>query len=349
MNFYRHWYNLNEVRNKMLSDISSLGFYSTDTNEPYDGVSWERTIDGGSSVIYNAPRNLYWYKDLIHKCTLQRYVSEATQYEGDPSVKYRYRGAYYRISPSTKDTYSSHDSTPGYACSMLNTFNGNYPYYYYPIATEVFFMPLKDGGFLLNNKLPDYMGGTYGETGKSTFNMKIMPCTYSEGNPTAIGIDATDEARSPFYNTLIGIPPTNKSAVSNYIYIFSSYQRRSYASSIGYVPVFWDNKYNYFTDLTPFFDLQTNTITRYNFFKMHNKYYRPTSAEVNKQYMNFIPNVCVLSKIPYDNGFIDNIYYMTTCPTASISDDNYRGIFFSFAGRNFINIYGNMVLELPSY
>lgn len=345
MNFYRHWYNMNEVRNKMLSDISSLGFYSTDTNEPYDGVSWERTTKDSSSVD-NIP-NLYWYKDPIHKCTLQKYVTWSDKYEDN--IKYHYKGSYFRISPSTKNTKSDHESTPGLYCSMLNTFNGNYAYCDYPIATEVFFMPLKDGGFLLNNKLPDYMGSTYGELGKSTFNMKIMPITYSEGIPSAIGIDSTDEGRSPFYNTLIGIPPTNKSAISNYIYIFSSYQRKSYASSIGYVPVFWDNRGNYFTDLTPFFDLQTNTITRYNFFKMHNKYYRPTSAEVNKQYMNFTPNVCILSKVPYDNGFIDNIYYMTTCPTASMSDDNYRGIFFSFNGRNFINIYGNMVLELPSY
>lgn len=344
MNFYRHWYNLNEVRNKMLSDISSLGFYSTATNEPYDGVAWEKTVKDSSSVD-NIPSNLYWYKDPVHKCTLQKYVVWSDRFE--EGIKYHYKGSYFRISPSTKNTDGGHGSSPGDACTMLNTYNGNYAYYDYPIATEVFFMPLKDGGFLLNNKLPYYMGSNYGELGKSTFNMKIMPRTVSEGIPTAIGINSTDESVGPFYNTLIGVPPTNKSAVSNYIYIFSSYRRR-YWSPV-YRPIFYDNRANETTDLTPFFDLQTNTITKFNFFKMHNKYYYPEGNDINKQYMNFIPNVCVLSKVPYDNGFIDNIYYMTTCPTASISDDNYRGIFFSFSGRNFINIYGNMVLELPSY
>ena len=65
--------------------------------------------------------------------------------------------------------------------------------------------------------------------------------------------------------------------------------------------------------------------------------------------MNFTPNVCILTKAPYQSGFIDNLYMMTTCTRSKEQGATTKGDFFSFAGRNFINIFGNMVLELPSY
>jgi len=81
----------------------------------------------------------------------------------------------------------------------------------------------------------------------------------------------------------------------------------------------------------------------------HDLYFKQAGKGMNYPKMDFNPNVCVLTKYPYDNGFIDNLYMMTTCPNSYEQGQTTQGDFFSFNGRNFINIFGNMVIELPGY
>ena len=60
-------------------------------------------------------------------------------------------------------------------------------------------------------------------------------------------------------------------------------------------------------------------------------------------YTNVNENVCSMIKMPYDNGYIDGVYLLTTAPQ-QLED----ATFFSFDGRNFLNVFDNYVVELPS-
>lgn len=54
-------------------------------------------------------------------------------------------------------------------------------------------------------------------------------------------------------------------------------------------------------------------------------------------------NTCVLVKMPYNNSFCENVYLMSTAP-----QEVKPASFFSFGGRNFMNIWDNIVVELPN-
>ena len=60
-------------------------------------------------------------------------------------------------------------------------------------------------------------------------------------------------------------------------------------------------------------------------------------------YTNINANICALIKMPFDTGYIDNLYLLATSPK-ELTD----ATFFSFSGRNFLNIFDNYVVELPS-
>ena len=60
--------------------------------------------------------------------------------------------------------------------------------------------------------------------------------------------------------------------------------------------------------------------------------------------VDFKNNICSLIKYPYEGGFIDNLYIMTTSP-ARFGDDV---ACFSIDGHNFMKVLENIVVELPS-
>ena len=68
-----------------------------------------------------------------------------------------------------------------------------------------------------------------------------------------------------------------------------------------------------------------------------------TVSNESSIYTNVNPNVCALIKMPFDTGYIDNLYLLATAPKA-LTD----ATFFSFNGRNFLNVFDNYVVELPS-
>lgn len=68
---------------------------------------------------------------------------------------------------------------------------------------------------------------------------------------------------------------------------------------------------------------------------------------------DYKPNICSLIKYPYENGFLSNLFIITTSPSPmSISSGVYEpgvwGKFFSFGGRNFYCPFANLAVELPS-
>ena len=63
------------------------------------------------------------------------------------------------------------------------------------------------------------------------------------------------------------------------------------------------------------------------------------------EHFDYQPNICTLVKYPLEDGYIGNLYLMATSPVNKVTED---GMFFSIGNRNFFNIYGNLVVELPA-
>lgn len=65
------------------------------------------------------------------------------------------------------------------------------------------------------------------------------------------------------------------------------------------------------------------------------------ASNYNKTNVN--ANTCVLVKMPYNSSFCENVFLMTTAP-----QEIKPASFFSFNGRNFMNVWDNLVVELPN-
>lgn len=80
----------------------------------------------------------------------------------------------------------------------------------------------------------------------------------------------------------------------------------------------------------------------------------PTTTKGENRYWDYRENVCTLIKYPFDNGFLSNLFLLTTSPSQPVQGVSYFihpgvwGKFFSFGGRNFYCPLGNLVVELPA-
>ena len=73
------------------------------------------------------------------------------------------------------------------------------------------------------------------------------------------------------------------------------------------------------------------------------------SIDTNGAKTDVKQGVCTLIKPPYNNGFLSNIYMVSTSPAQGTNDANGTdNKFFSFNGRNFYGFCSNMVVELPA-
>lgn len=73
------------------------------------------------------------------------------------------------------------------------------------------------------------------------------------------------------------------------------------------------------------------------------------SIDTNGTKTDVKQGVCTLIKPPYNNGFLSNIYMVSTSPAQGTNDANGTdNKFFSFNGRNFYGFCSNMVVELPA-
>lgn len=145
----------------------------------------------------------------------------------------------------------------------------------------------------------------YGSSIDPTPKLNIMGGTEYKGRETR--------------RTIIGLPSTINSNLKNYLYFGLANCRSDSGSS--------ENKY-FLTDYQ-----QNRAINNIPFVSASGETYVDTNS-----------NICTLIKMPYDNGYLDNVYLLATAPGELTTE----GSFFSFSGRNFINVYKNLVLELPS-
>ena len=197
----------------------------------------------------------------------------------------------------------------------------------------VFFIPLINKGFFLHLRAHNY----YDSSDVSEYSNDKRDKTFSLNTPTPnlnIKIYDTSGTANTGYGVLnfIGIPPSSGNSL-NWTYL--CYTSNQYFSvnleNSGFTHHLIDYGGGRVTDM-PFRSGYTRDYNDGN----------PIS-ENNLTYTNVNANVCSLIKMPFDTGYIDNIYLLATAPK-SLED----GTFFSFNGRNFLNVFENYVLELPS-
>ena len=205
------------------------------------------------------------------------------------------------------------------------------PYNSTTTATVVF-LPLKNNGFLLNiraeaainlvkfnidqtnaNDQRDYFYNI--NTPTPSLNTKV----YSTND-----IGYIDNAYPGVVN-FIGIPPCKGNL--NWTYIF--YSTSTYTTSSG-------GTYNHIIDFGDGKVINLPFLS--NFVRTHNG----STAYTEPTYSNINENICSMIKLPYDSGYIDGVYLLTTAPQ-QLED----ATFFSFDGRNFLNAFDNYVFELP--
>lgn len=263
----------------------------------------------------------------------------------------------YKLDPKKQvylynDTYQTgsamYCNAANICCHLSNTPTDNPHNWFYHMASNignasagvsygdasVVFIPLKNQGFLLNIRggrttdhstrgiNPSYYStdprdkGFLLATPTPSLNVKI----YSNSNRQG--------SEAPGVLTLIGLPPCKGN--NNWTYLL--YTRNAFLSPGGELN-------DYTKALIDFGDGRVYDMP----FKSN--FIRSTSTTSYNEltYTNINNNVCSLIKMPYDTGYIDGLYLMTTAPQ-QLEDCT----FFSFDGRNFLNVFENYVLELPS-
>ena len=248
----------------------------------------------------------------------------------DPWVHYRSPQIY--VFPSNNSTSS--EQYTGYA-SMTTADSAQK---LFPVT--VFFIPLKNKGFFLHIR-------AHCDNEISSISNDIRDKTFNLNTPTpnlnikiyGTARDQTDGQYLPCTGdgilNFIGLPPSTGNPLH---WTYMVYTSNGYYDKVAtpmeraeYTHHIIDYGNGHITDI-PF---RSGYIRDYN-------NGNPISKN-NLTYTNVNANVCSLIKMPFDTGYIDNIYLLATAPK-SLED----GTFFSFNGRNFLNVFENYVLELPS-
>ena len=196
----------------------------------------------------------------------------------------------------------------------------------------VIFLPLKNNGFFLNIRSASLYSSNIYNIGSSNANdQRDYSFNVSTSTPslnTKVYCTNTIGYYSSSYPgvlNFIGIPPCKGNL--NWTYIFYTVTAYSNNGTMIYRDIidFGDGKV---------FDMpfKSNYIRQMN---GSTAYTEPTYSNINE-------NICSMIKLPYDNGYIDGVYLLTTAPQ-QLQD----ATFFSFDGRNFLNAFDNYVFELP--
>ena len=104
------------------------------------------------------------------------------------------------------------------------------------------------------------------------------------------------------------------------------------------------NEYNYGLCNYPSFDSLNNAIIDFNYRQCRNY-----KLDTSNSYTDGKNNICTLIKYPTENGYIDNLYLISTTPKNTTNTATaLQAKFFSFGGRNFYCPQYNLAVELPA-
>ena len=311
----------------------------------YTGEEW------GTGIFYNQHLNSFNFRNLdgsvISGCNAMVPTSmngSSWRYNLDAKKQvYLYFGANHqfynrKISSDMIGVHLSDNTTHYHAGDVMFDYSNVTAYR----PTTVVFLPLKNNGFLLNIRSigSRYNGGaapnpsTESEdprdlgfctpTSTPSLNVKIYRKPINEGH-----FSSYDSVTGVL--TFIGLPPCKGNSNWTYIYFAFNYNYLWTSNHMSY-----DNNTCNYIDYgdgrvisLPF---KSNYIQKYDIVS----YNEPTYSDINN-------NICSMIKLPYDNSYIDGVYLLTTAPQ-QLED----ATFFSFDGRNFLNVFDNYVVELPS-
>ena len=184
----------------------------------------------------------------------------------------------------------------------------NYQWISWDLPLHLIFIPLKDNGFYLNMCQDPY---SY----YIPSNYTTLPILHPYGQ--------REYSFGSFFLNLIGLSPSKQ--INNWVYLY--FANWYYIDSRDH-------------DNTNYIDFGNGKTITCPFFSDISSY----SALNNvTQYININQNICSLIKMPYDTEYVNNLYLLVTAP-----GQVKPGTFFSFGGRNFLNIISNYVVELPS-
>lgn len=209
---------------------------------------------------------------------------------------------------------------------------------------------LKQGSFNNEGNSDNFMmaisklNGYYNWEGNNTLNFIFIPLKNDGYFINFSGLKKFDD----FPN--IAIKNKNKEGADSYISVYGAEDQRWTFSLIG-IPSITDS----ILDRPCFAFFSTNikqdgTVyfkNNLDFNKWPNKSGEDpiTYLDDTMEHFDYQPNICTLVKYPLEDGYIGNLYLMTTSPVNKVTED---GMFFSIGNRNFFNVYGNLVVELPT-
>lgn len=314
MDYYRHCFNFKDVQLNLLNTLADFGFVDKSTGDPvYDTLI---CTDKGLNSPNIKWKTLRWNNDLLADLNIgvAMQQSNVNSYcepiQVWPSM-YKTDGSYNSWYPTGSfESFSYiHQAMADYSVIGLTMCHENIVAQQDYYRQNIILIPLINGGFLYNFKY--YPGPPTGPTHEKPIDP--TPKLQIAGGSNTINTSYTGN------RTLIGIPNTLKTNLNNYLYFgISGLRDPTYGNYVEY----------FLTDYQ-----HTRTLNSI-----------PYINTANTDYTDLNNNICTLIKMPYDNGYLDNVYMMATRPGELTKE----GSFFSFAGRNFINVYKNLVLELPS-
>ena len=201
-----------------------------------------------------------------------------------------------------------------------NSGSGGCPY------RNVFFIPLKNNGFLFNT------------------------CEFP--------ISSASNIAYPFSTSQFRQSPYLFSPSVFITDITSSYTYRNIASIIGFYNNI-TNEINYLiAKYRDSWDPDAGLCFSFDFKHKHRiDSLEATYIDADGSFTDVRENICTLIKYPYETGFLSNLFIISTEPEIQKTpiygrtmNDNYglEGKFFSFNGRNFYGCFRNLAVELPS-
>lgn len=181
---------------------------------------------------------------------------------------------------------------------------------------KMFFLPVANGGFILNTRLFDTQDQVHDPDGAE----------YRGQTPTFVtSTSVTNDNDRSMCKTLIGLPPSHSNADNNeFKYLIISDSGRPTKDSIQ----------------QGFLGKDTSALLPFNFVQSLS----PTDSY--EYHNNINKDVVTLIRYPWGSGFLDNLYIMSTIPSASFATDN--PVYFSINNKSYVKIYKNLVVELPN-
>lgn len=297
----------------ILSDFSSWGFVTAVDGSPIDVSNLESWSTVALTTVHGM--NIKWQYDKLASNLYNTFTIGVTN-EG---VNVEGWGYEYGTFTGVRLNYTGGTMGTGYNL-IINSdsyYGGSSDIIINPksLNPKVFFIPLINNGFLLNMRA----NGT--NTGQENYDPDGP--AYTGQTPTLKTIYWTpDNTPSQGTNkTVIALPPSERIKSLGYTYIVFQHNE-PYSNQVTDINSLW-------TDPNNIGNLQ---------------YIESISSIDYSKHINITQDVCTLIRYPYQNAFLDNLYIMSTMPKQFNDDVAY----FSLNGRNFMKVFYNLVVELPS-